>query len=114
MRSPAACRIQSGLLFHRPCRLFPRSWIAIAGVWLLVFRTFCGVAAEVIPPSPAKYFNDYAGVVSPDVAQRLNQTLEEFERSTSSQILVVVYPKMQSDSSIEDYTVRVAESWKVG
>jgi len=25
-----------------------------------------------------------------------------------------VYPKMQSDSSIEDYTVRVAQSWGVG
>src|SRR6185437_15260046 len=30
------------------------------------------------------------------------------------QILVAVFPKMQSDSSIEDYTVRVAREWKVG
>jgi len=27
---------------------------------------------------------------------------------------VAIFPKMQSDSSIEDYTVRVAQSWKVG
>jgi uncharacterized protein len=77
---------------------------------------FClaGFAAEVIPPRPQQYFNDYAGVVSPATAAQLNQQLQQFERDTSSQILVVVYPKMQSDSSIEDYTVRVAQSWGVG
>lgn len=81
---------------------------------------FCGLfclpalAAETIPPAPAKYFNDYAGVVSPATTAQLNQRLEQFERDTSSQIVVAVFPKMQSDSSIEDYTVRVAQSWKVG
>jgi len=71
-------------------------------------------AAEVIPPAPRHYFNDYANVVSSGTAARLNQTLEDFERQTSSQILVAVYPRMQSDSSIEDYTVRVAQAWRVG
>ncbi|MDB6123334.1 MAG: hypothetical protein JWQ71_2327 [Pedosphaera sp.] len=75
---------------------------------------FCATGAEVIPPAPKQYFNDYAHVVSPATAQRLDRTLEEFERQTSNQILVVIYPKMQSDSSIEDYTVRVARAWKVG
>ena len=67
-----------------------------------------------MPPAPARYFNDYAGVVSPAVAERLNATLEAFEKATSNQIVVAIFPRMQSDSSIEDYTVRVAQSWKVG
>jgi uncharacterized protein len=71
-------------------------------------------AQEVIPPVPAAYFNDYAHVVSAGTASQLNNTLENFERQTSEQILVAVYPKMESDSSIEDYTVRVARDWKVG
>ena len=71
-------------------------------------------AAEVIPPAPARYFNDYANVVSSATATRLNTTLENFERESSSQIVVVIFTKMQSDSSIEDYTVRVAQSWRVG
>jgi len=75
---------------------------------------FGAFAAEVIPPAPSQYFNDYAHVVSPATAAQLNQTLENFERESSDQILVAVYPKMQSDSSIEDYTVRVARAWKVG
>jgi uncharacterized protein len=71
-------------------------------------------AKEVIPTVPSKYFNDYAQVVTPAVADALNRRLEQFERDTSNQILVAVYPTMDSDSSIEDYTVRVAQSWKVG
>jgi uncharacterized protein len=71
-------------------------------------------AAEVIPSVPTRHFNDYAGVVSAATEQRLDRKLEDFEKTSSNQILVVVYPRMQSDSSIEDYTVRVAQKWGVG
>jgi len=81
---------------------------------LFLFFGFRLFAVEVIPPAPAAYFNDYAHVVSAGTAAQLNQTLEDFERQSSDQILVAVFPKMQSDSSIEDYTVRVARSWQVG
>jgi uncharacterized protein len=81
---------------------------------LLLAWCRAALAAEVIPPVPKQWFNDDAGVVSAGAAARLNKTLEDFERETSSQIIVAVFPKMQSDSSIEDYTVRVAEAWKVG
>jgi uncharacterized protein len=71
-------------------------------------------AAEVIPPRPTAYFNDFAGLVSPSDASQLNQQLQQFERDTSNQILVAVFPRMQSDSSVEDYTVRVAQAWGAG
>ena len=71
-------------------------------------------AQEVIPPVPTAYFNDYAGIISAGTVSQLNSTLESFERQTSEQILVAIYPKMESDSSIEDYTVRVFRSWGVG
>jgi uncharacterized protein len=78
----------------------------MAGSWL--------PGAERIPPPPPRYFNDYAGVVSRPVADQLNVQLEQFERATSNQLLVAIYPRMESDSSVEDYTVRVAEAWRVG
>jgi uncharacterized protein len=81
---------------------------------LLVGLGFAAPGAETIPPQPKAYFNDYAGVVTPATVARLNQTLENFERETSNQILVAIFPKMQSESAIEDYTVRVKEAWKVG
>jgi uncharacterized protein len=83
-------------------------------VILLLAFGFRLLADEVIPPPPTAYFNDYAHVVSAGTAAQLNQTLENFERQSSDQILVAIFPKMQSDSSIEDYTVRVARSWQVG
>ena len=81
---------------------------------LLLALGWVAHAAEVIPPAPTQYFNDYANVVASGTRQQLNQRLEQFERDTSSQVVVAIFSKMQSDSSIEDYTVRVAQSWKVG
>lgn len=85
------------------------AWI-IAGICVALASD----AAEVMPPAPRQYFNDYAGAVTPAVAGRLNLELEAFEKATSNQIVVAIFPRMQSDSSIEDYTLRVAHSWKVG
>jgi uncharacterized protein len=70
--------------------------------------------AETIPPKPARMFNDYAGVVSPGVAERLNTQLAQFERDTSNQVVVAVYRKMESDSSIEDFTQRTFQAWQIG
>lgn len=82
---------------------------------LLLFAAVVSLrAAEVIPPKPAGYFNDYAGLVSKASADRFNEQLAQFERDTSNQVVVAVYPKMQTDSDIADYTRRVAETWAVG
>ena len=45
---------------------------------------------------------------------RFNEQLAQFERETSDQVVVAVFPKMQSDSDIADYTQRVAQAWGVG
>jgi uncharacterized protein len=71
-------------------------------------------AAEVIPPKPDRYFNDYASVVSKSAALRFNEQLAQFERETSDQVVVAIFPKMQSESDIADYTQRVAQTWGVG
>ncbi len=85
------------------------------GLWILAaFLCTPVFGAEVMPPSPARYFNDYAGVVSAQTAERLNQQLEALEDQTTNQVVVAIFPKMQSDASIDDYTRRVAESWSVG
>ena len=85
--------------------------IAIALLALLVQSV---QAAEVIPPKPDRYFNDYAGVVSKEAAHRFNERLAQFERDTSNQVVVAVFPKMQSNSDVADYTQRVAQAWGVG
>ncbi len=74
----------------------------IAGVW-----------AETLPPPPAAYFNDYAGLVSAADAQRLDAKLRQFANETSTQVVVAIFKNLPSPS-LEDFTVRTAESWRVG
>jgi uncharacterized protein len=83
-------------------------------LFCIVLAAEAASAAEVIPPKPPAYFNDYANVVSKEKALALNEKLAQFERETSNQVLVAVFRKMQSDSDVADYTRRIAESWKVG
>src|SRR5438876_1482041 len=81
---------------------------------IVVLFAFSSHAAEVIPPKPDRYFNDYAGVISKEAALRFNEQLAQFERETSDQVVVAVFPKMASDSDVADYTQRVAQAWGVG
>ena len=73
-----------------------------------------GLAAETMPSKPDRYFNDYAGVVDQPTALQLNEQLAQFERETSTQIVVAIYRTMQSESSVADYTRRIAQTWGVG
>ncbi len=87
--------------------------------WLVLFA-FLALGAGALrasdapPPKPARYFNDAAGIVSPADAGRLNGRLEQFERDTSNQIVVAIFPHLPSGAEIEDYTVRTAQAWGVG
>ncbi|MGH8093465.1 MAG: TPM domain-containing protein [Chthoniobacterales bacterium] len=72
------------------------------------------LAAETMPSKPDRYFNDYAGVVDQQTALKMNEELAQFERETSTQIVVAIYHTMQSESSVADYTQRIAQTWGVG
>ncbi len=76
--------------------------------------TLGALRAETMPSKPDRYFNDYAGVVDQTAAAELNEQLAQFERDTSTQLLVVVYRSMQSESDVADYTQRIAQTWGVG
>jgi uncharacterized protein len=53
-------------------------------------------------------------VVDAGTADKLDQELADFERQSSNQILVAVYPKFQSDDSLDDYCYRAFQAWGVG
>jgi uncharacterized protein len=91
-------------------RAAPRALLALG---LLAGGVAGARAAETLPPPPAAYFNDYAGLVSAADAQRLDAKLRQFAEATSTQIVVAVFPNLPS-ASLEDFTVRAAQSWRVG
>lgn len=71
-------------------------------------------AEEKLPPPPTHYFNDAAGVVTPQVAFQLNQQLADFDRKTSNQIVVAIYPQLWSKSSPEDVAQKLYTAWHPG
>ncbi len=94
---------------------FLRRWLLPTLLVLCAFAMAAGGhAAEVIPSKPTRYFNDYALTVRQDTADQLNQKLVDYEKESSNQILVCIYPKMQTESDIADYCQRTARSWGVG
>jgi uncharacterized protein len=77
---------------------------------LLGLTATAGFAAETLPPKPAHYFNDYAHVVSPQQADALNQRLENFERETSNQLVVAIYPQLPPGAEAFDFSMRAVQS----
>jgi len=95
---------------HRLAIHFPLIAFLLAAVC-----TLPALAAEVIPPSPSPYYVvDDAHVLSSGAFDQINQQLEDFERRTSNQIVVAIYPKVQTDDDIAAYSVRVFQAWKIG
>jgi len=82
----------------------------IALLFLLVHATF--LDALDVPPLKGRV-NDYASLMPPAHAQALEQRLAEFESQTGHQIAVLTIPSLQGDA-LESFTIRVAESWKIG
>lgn len=83
---------------------------------LLLFILMLASSAfgETIPAKPIKYFNDYANLITPEQASMFNEQLAQFERDTSNQFVVAIYPMMDTESDAPDYTQRIAQSWGVG
>lgn len=66
-----------------------------------------------IPSEPQGYINDYAGLVDPQVEQSLERELYKFEQSDSTQIVVATFDSLEG-GSLEDFSIRLADQWKIG
>lgn len=57
--------------------------------------------------------NDYAGVIDASAEPAIEGRLADFERTSSTQIVVVTIPSLAGDA-IEDVAIRVFERWGLG
>jgi uncharacterized protein len=71
--------------------------------------------ADVIkhPPSPARLVNDYAGILTEDQNQALEQKLLRLDDSTFTQIVVVIVPSLDG-YAVDDAAIELGRSWGVG
>jgi len=94
---------------------YPRILLFLLIILTAALRATPARAAEIIPPSPKPhYIVDEAHVLPGSTLTAIDRQLEDFERTTSNQIVVAVYPHMQSDDSIAAYAVRMFQAWKIG
>jgi len=72
-----------------------------------------GHAHALDVPKLTGYVNDYANMISPSAKNNLENELKNFEQTDSTQIVILTVPSLERDV-IEDLSIRVAESWKIG
>jgi len=64
-------------------------------------------------PKISGYINDRAGLLTAPVRLELEQFLEQFKNSDSTQIAVLTIPSLEGES-LEEFSLKVAESWELG
>ena len=80
----------------------------------LVVCSAIASAAQDIPARPERYATDQAGVVDGARLAALNERLAQFERETSSQVLVYVARRVPEGATVEAFASAAFKAWKVG
>jgi uncharacterized protein len=79
---------------------------------LMLCWAFAALADVAVPPLTGRVVDKTATLSSSDIAS-LDQTLKDFEARKGSQVAVLIVPTTQPET-IEQYSLRVAEAWKIG
>ena len=88
----------------------------IAARLLLLAAVLCrpAVAAALVPvPSPGGYVTDLTATLTAEQKSGLDRILRAFEERKGSQVAVLIVPTTAPEP-IEQFALRVAESWKPG
>jgi uncharacterized protein len=93
-------------LSHRTGRL-------IGALVAVVLGSLATVAPALDVPYLAGRVNDLARVLSPAARDRIEGKLRGLEQRTGAQVAVLVIPSLEGES-LEAYSVRVAQTWKLG
>jgi len=81
--------------------------------FLVMFLLVASVCSAAEVPPLRSYVNDYAAMLSPQVVQQLESELSAFERSDSTQIVVLTIPSLEGEV-LEQYSIKVVEKWQLG
>jgi len=85
--------------------------LLLAGILCLLFcLPAFGLA---VPERPEGRITDRTRTLTRDQIAALERKLAAFERETTNQIAVLLIPSLEGDS-LEDYSIRLAEKWKIG
>ncbi len=71
------------------------------------------LAAAALPPAPARWAEDHAGLMSEPVRAALDARLEAYQQATGHQVVVWV-DRTLGGADLADWAVRTFAAWKVG
>lgn len=113
---PISCeRPGSSLTSSRRSSKTALTLLALLALGLAPLASVLAVTPQELLANPPKhYFNDYAQMVQPATAATLESELENFERETSNQILVVIFPDWPADLVFDDYAQNLYRAAKIG
>ncbi|MBR1290611.1 MULTISPECIES: TPM domain-containing protein [Bradyrhizobium] len=97
----------------RSSRARTASWWRAAFVAALVLAFALPASADVAVPQLTGRVVDQTGTLSSSETAALSQKLRDFETRKGSQIAVLIVPTTQPET-IEQFSIRVAEAWKIG
>jgi uncharacterized protein len=108
-------------VFDNPFRQLPRAkagaiTFCMRRIQLFLLFLLPWVASSAQPEIPehnGRWVHDVANVLSSQTIQRLESTLQAERDSTSNQIAVLIINSLDG-GSLEEYSLRVAEKWKLG
>ena len=94
----------------RPTRRVRRSaaWLGLIALGLLA-----GLAVAMEVPYLGGHVNDLADLLTEPAEEALEGRLVELERSTGAQVAILTVPALEGEV-LEDYSLRVAETWQLG
>ncbi len=88
-----------------------RFWLVLLVV-LLPFLPISSLIAIPVPELKGRV-NDYASMISDPVKADIEAKLQQLEVAESTQIVILTVPSLQGDP-VEDFSIRVADAWKIG
>ncbi|GAB2868248.1 TPM domain-containing protein [Hymenobacter ruber] len=91
------------------------SWWWLSFFLLLTTLAHASVPPAALPPrpNPARFVNDFAGVLSAEQRLALEQKLQAYNDSTTTQIAVVLL-KTVAPYEVAEYAQQLGEAWGVG
>jgi len=82
-------------------------------IFALIFLLLSNTAFALDVPELKGRINDYAEILAPNQKAELENFLKNAETRTSSQIALLTIPSLEQES-LEDFSLKVAETWKLG
>jgi uncharacterized protein len=110
------CERSGGFIRHAARKTDAAPWLLLVLALALfpVAATLAVTPQDLLANPPKRYFNDYAQMATPATAAYLETTLANYERETSNQIVMVIFPEWPADLVFDDYAQQLFRAAKIG